>query len=62
MEDEKTGARVELAGRSNHGDKSQSVAESNVRSVEAHGILVCFEKSAYPDAEGSSEEDVGVKH
>jgi hypothetical protein len=30
--------------------------------VEAHGILVCFEKSEYPDAEDSSDEDVVVEH
>jgi len=62
IEDEKAGDWIDPAGRGNCGNIVPSISEANVRGVEAHGILVGFEKSAYPDAKDSSEENVGVEH
>src|ERR1700733_13858122 len=46
----------------NYGDIVPSISEADVGCVEAHGILIGFEKSAYLDAKDSSEENVGVEH
>jgi hypothetical protein len=38
------------------------IAEANVRSIEVHRVFIGFEKTAYSDAEDSSQQNVGVEH
>jgi hypothetical protein len=60
--DKKTCGWIEVAGCGDYGNVLPGIAKANVRGIEAHGIFVGFEKTAYPDAEDGPEENVGVEH